>query len=126
MGVGLNNYGVVYSQHMLPGANETQYTHNTPLQLLSELGYPALIAAALLLLFGLQAWKRGEYRQASPFVLLAVIVWCVHNLIDIDVYFPSVGVLGTLLLSVLLKLSLIHISEPTRLLSTSYAFFYLK
>jgi hypothetical protein len=103
MGVGLNNYGVVYSQHMLPGANETQYTHNTPLQLLSELGYPALIAAALLLLFGLQAWKRGEYRQASPFVLLAVIVWCVHNLIDIDVYFPSVGVLGTLLLAVLLK-----------------------
>jgi len=103
MGVGLNNYGVVYSQHMLPGANETQYTHNTPLQLLSELGYPALIAAALLLLFGLQAWKRGEYRQASPFVLIAVIVWFVHNLIDIDVYFASVGVLGTLLLAVLLK-----------------------
>jgi hypothetical protein len=38
MGIGLNNYGVVYSQYMLPGANETQYTHNTPLQLLSELG----------------------------------------------------------------------------------------
>jgi hypothetical protein len=103
MGVGLNNYGVVYSQHMLPGANETQYTHNTPLQFLSELGYPALIAAALLLLFGLQAVKRGEYRSASPFVVLALIAWFVHNLIDIDVYFPSVGVLGALLLAVLLK-----------------------
>jgi tetratricopeptide (TPR) repeat protein len=103
MGTGLNNYGIVYSQHMLPGANETQYAHNTPLQLLAELGYPALIGAAILLLLGLRAWRRGEYQSASPYVVFALIVWVLHNLIDIDVYFPSMGVLGTLLLAVLLK-----------------------
>jgi hypothetical protein len=103
MGVGLNNYGVVYSQHMLPGANETQYTHNTPLQLLSELGFPVLILGAILLLVALQAWRRGEYQTASPVLVLALIVWLVHNLIDIDVYFPSIGVLGTVLLAALLK-----------------------
>src|SRR4030095_15828517 len=103
MGAGLNNYGVVYSQHMLPAANETQFAHNTPLQLLSELGYPALIAGAILLLLGARAWSRGQYRDVSPFVLMALFVWLTHNLIDIDIYFPSLGVIGAALLAVLLK-----------------------
>jgi len=103
MGVGLNNYGVAYSQYMLPGANETQYTHNTPLQLLAELGYPVLILACCLLLLGIRARRRGEYSQASPWIVLALIVWVTHNLIDIDVYFPSVGVIGCILLAVLLR-----------------------
>ena len=103
MGAGLNNYGIVYSQHMLPAANETQYAHNTPLQLLSELGYPALIAGAVLLLVGLRASRQGRYRDASPYVILALIVWGTHNLIDINLYFPSLGVVGTLLFAVFLK-----------------------
>jgi tetratricopeptide (TPR) repeat protein len=103
MGAGLNNYGVVYPQYMLPGANATQYTHNTALQLLSELGYPILIAAAVLLVVGLRNWRRGEYRQLSPYIVIALIVWAVHNLIDINVYFPSLGVIGAVLLGVLLK-----------------------
>jgi len=103
MGAGLNNYGVVYPQYMLPGANATQYTHNTPLQLLSELGYPALIAAAVLLLLGLRKWRRGEYRELSPYIVTALFVWAVHNLIDINVYFPSLGVVGAVLLGVLLR-----------------------
>jgi hypothetical protein len=105
MGTGLNNYGVVYSQHMLPDANETQYAHNTPLQLLSELGYPALIAAALLLLIATRKWRGGEYQSVSPYLVFALIIWGVHNLIDIDVYFASMGIVGTLLLAVLLKKS---------------------
>jgi tetratricopeptide (TPR) repeat protein len=103
MGAGLNNYGVVYSQHMLPAANETQFAHNTPLQLLSELGYPALIAGAILLLLGVRGWSRGQYRDVSPFMLMALFVWLAHNLIDIDIYFPSLGVIGAALLAVLLK-----------------------
>jgi hypothetical protein len=103
MGVGLNNYGIAYSQHMLPGANETQYAHNTPLQMLSELGYPALIAGAVLLLLGLRGWRQGRYRTVSPYVGLALIVWSTHNLIDINVYFPSVGVIGAILLAMALR-----------------------
>jgi tetratricopeptide (TPR) repeat protein len=103
MGTGLNTYGVVYSRYMLPDSNETQYAHNTPLQLLSELGFPVLIAAAALLLLALRAQRRGEFRSLSFYLLLALSVWVVHNLIDIDVYFPSVGVLGILLAGVLLR-----------------------
>ncbi len=103
LGTGLNTYGVVYSRFMLPGANETQYTHNTPLQLLSELGYPLLIAAVALFLLALRARQRGKLHSFSPYLLLALSVWVVHNLIDIDVYFPSVGVIGAVLAGVLLR-----------------------
>lgn len=114
MGTGLNTYGVVYSRYMLPGANETQYTHNTPLQLLSELGYPVLIAAAVLLLLVLRARRRGEFQSFSPYLLLALSVWVVHNLIDIDVYFPSVGVVGVILAGVLLRRPSVAPQPPAR------------
>ena len=119
MGAGLYNYGVVYSQHMLPGANETQYAHNTPLQLLSELGYPALIAGAILFLLAVRAARRGEYRNTCPFLLMAVLVWFAHNLIDIDVYFPSVGVIGAALLAVLLRKPTVDPQPPPRIGATA-------
>jgi hypothetical protein len=103
MGTGLNTYGVMYSQYKLPGANDTQYAHNTPLQLLSELGYLALIAGAGVLLMLLGAWHRGEMRRISPYLGLAVVVWGVHNLIDINVYFPSLGIVGAVLLATLMR-----------------------
>jgi tetratricopeptide (TPR) repeat protein len=105
LGTGLNTYGVVYSQYMLPGANETQYTHNTPLQLLSELGYPALLAGACLLLVAMRQWRRGQHRLWPPFMALALLVWGMHNLIDINVYFPSLGVIGAVMLGVFLRSS---------------------
>lgn len=103
MGSGLNTFGVLYSRYMMPGGNETQYTHNTPLQLLSELGYPALIAAAALFLLLIRARRRGEFRSLSLYLMLALSVWVVHNLIDINVYFPSVGVVGVILAGVMLR-----------------------
>ena len=103
MGVGLNNYGVVYSQYMLPEANATQYTHNTPLQLLSELGFPVVIAGAALLLLALREARRGSYQRFSQYIGLALIVWAVHNLIDINVYFPSLGIIGAVLIGTLLR-----------------------
>jgi hypothetical protein len=112
MGVGLNSYGIIYSQHMLPGANETQYAHNTPMQLLSEMGYLAVLGGAVLLLLGMRAWRRGDYREVSPFLLLAILVWFAHNLIDINVYFPSVGVIGAVLLAVSLKKPSIASAQP--------------
>jgi hypothetical protein len=114
MGTGLNTYGVVYPRYMLPEGNETQYTHNTPLQLLSELGYPLLIAAAAFLLFARRARARGEYRSLSPYLLLALSVWVVHNLIDINVYFPSVGVVGAVLLAVLLRKPEVEPQPPSK------------
>ena len=103
MGSGLNTYGIMYSQYRLPGSNESQYAHNTPMQLLAELGYLALIAGAGVLLLVLGAWHRGELRKLSPYLVLALAVWTAHNLIDINVYFGSLGVVGTILLATLLK-----------------------
>jgi len=103
MGTGLNSYGVMYSQYMLPGANATQYAHNTPLQLLSELGYLGVIGGAAVLLLLMGAWHRGEMRRLSPYLLLALVVWTAHNLIDIDVYFPSVGIIGAAILGTLMR-----------------------
>jgi hypothetical protein len=101
LGTGLNTYGVVYPQFMQSDANETQYAHNTPLQLLSELGYPGLLAAIAFVLFVTHVTKSGIVVQGKRCLLLALMVWVVHNMIDIDIYFPSVGVVGIVLLGIL-------------------------
>jgi hypothetical protein len=100
-GTGLNTYGIVYPQYMQPNANETQYAHNTPLQILSELGYPSMLAAIAVILFLVQTTKYRTIDREKRYVLLALIVWLAHNLIDINVYFPSIGVFGVALIGVM-------------------------
>jgi tetratricopeptide (TPR) repeat protein len=104
MGTGLNTFGVVYTQHMMPGSNETQYAHNTPLQLMSELGYPVLLGAAgaILLLARRKRMAPGD-PLAERALAAALAVWALHNAIDIDVYFPSVGVVGVVILALFLS-----------------------
>lgn len=117
-GTGLNTFGVVYPRYMAPGSNETQYAHNTPLQLLSELGLPIFAAGALLLI----CWRRRTMQESagiertdqSRYVLLALAAWLLHNAIDIDVYFPSVGIAGVVLLGVYLWKPSSQISVPSR------------
>jgi len=103
MGTGLNTFGVIYPEYMQPSANETQYVHNTFLQLLAELGYP-LIAVVVLLLV-LNADRLGEKfrwkRRETFWLLMALSVWLVHNMVDIDLYFGSVGVLGAIIIGLL-------------------------
>ena len=79
---------------MLPGSNETQYAHNTTLQLLSELGYPLVLGAAALFVLLAARAKPDLSGKARRYVFLALIVWLLHNAIDINVYFPSVGLVG--------------------------------
>ncbi len=104
MGTGLNTFGVVYPEYMQPDANETQYVfHNTPLQLLSELGYPLILALIAIIIAKANALSafRFSKRPETFWLLLALAVWIAHNLVDIDVYFPSVGVLGAILIGAL-------------------------
>ena len=110
-GTGLNTFGIVYPQYIQPGANETQFVHNTLLQLLSELGYPLIAAACLIIVINAKTKPRipgsRTFAANDPrfYLCLALAVWIFHNLIDIDVYFPSVGVLGTILVALLLQRS---------------------
>jgi hypothetical protein len=118
LGTGLNTFGVIYPEYMQPNANETQYVHNTFLQLLSELGYPLLIGVLLVLginanrLNGLIRWDR----KWTMWLFLGVLAWIGHNFIDIDVYFPSVGVLGAVLIGSLFAREQLRLHSPSKLL----------
>jgi len=114
MGTGLNTFGVAYPKFKLPDANETQYTHNTLLQLLSELGFPFLLALTGLMVLAVRGLRQQEPRHFSPYLLLALSVWAVHNVIDINVYFPSLGVLGAILIGALLRKPLDTPQQPGR------------
>lgn len=103
LGSGLNTYGVLYLQHQQLGSNETQFAHNTPVQLLGELGVIGLIlgAAAVTWLAARSSIWTDPTRERR-FFLVALLVWGAHNLIDINVYFGSVGAVGTALLAMFL------------------------
>ncbi|MBI4472592.1 MAG: tetratricopeptide repeat protein [Acidobacteria bacterium] len=117
-GTGLNTFGVMYPQYMLPRANETQYAHNTPLQLMSELGYPAVLAGIALILFA--AKFRIHFRETrNACLLLALLMWLLHNLIDINIYFPSIGVLGVVLAGLLLARPQAHFMAPRKVIAAN-------
>ena len=100
-GAGLNTYAVLYLQHQQLGANETQFAHNTPIQLLAEFGVLALAAGAVGLYWGASRLRRPfDFSTERRAILLALTVWGTHNLIDINVYFASLGTIGVVLLAV--------------------------
>ena len=101
-GAGLNNYAVAYLQHQQLGANESQYAHNTPLQLLSETGIFGLVAGFLFVAYLVRRRTRlSQLLDKHKYIGLAVLIWIVHNLIDINLYFASVGAVGVILIGVL-------------------------
>jgi tetratricopeptide (TPR) repeat protein len=50
LGTGLFTFGKAYPQYMLPGANESQYVHNSYLQLGTELGFIGFVLVGWLVL----------------------------------------------------------------------------
>jgi hypothetical protein len=114
LGTGLNTFGLMYPRYMLSGANETQFAHNTILQLMSELGYLAIAAGVLLLLLAVKYWSGAAKLRITEreCVVIALAVWCLHNLIDIDFYFGSVGTVGAVLIGVLFRNSEATVTPP--------------
>jgi O-antigen ligase/polysaccharide polymerase Wzy-like membrane protein len=105
-GVGLGNYGTHNPRYQASPRFVTQFAHNTPLQLLSE-GGVVLIAGLLCVGVAGIRWKSSQNqvpRQAlakDPLYLGmmgSLVAWLVHNGLDIDFYFPSLGALGFLVL----------------------------
>jgi len=116
LGTGLNTFGVMYPRYMLSGANETQFAHNTLLQLLSELGFIGLGTAAVLILLAVKRWSNSARIRFSEleYIVIALSVWCLHNLIDIDFYFASVGTVGAVLIGVLFRNSDAPVTPPSK------------
>ncbi|MBD3307055.1 tetratricopeptide repeat protein [candidate division KSB3 bacterium] len=109
-GTGLATFGKMYPQYMQPGANESQYVHNTYLQFGAELGL-----LGLLLVIGLAGWwmlRSGlTLKQSSTTSPLPQSFWCflgglgflLHNIVDFDFYVFPLGLLGIALLALTLN-----------------------
>jgi hypothetical protein len=103
-GVGLGNYGTFNPRYQTSPRFVTQFAHNTPLQLLSE-GGVVLIAGLLFVGVAAIRWKPPQNQiprralSVDPLYLGmmgSLVAWLVHNGLDIDFYFPSLGALGVL------------------------------
>ena len=125
LGTGLNTFGLMYPRYMLSGANETQFAHNTILQLLSELGYVAIAAGVLLLLLAVKYWSGAAKPRITgrECVVIALAVWCFHNFIDIDFYFGSVGTVGAILIGVVFRNSESTVKPPGKPLMAGVGIF---
>ena len=116
LGAGLGSYGVLYPQYMTMEKSKTQFAHNTPLQLAGEIGWLGTIVIFLLfllLLYGLvKHIKRAFGKPASndllitkSALLVSSLTFAIHNLMEINLYFHSLGLLGILLFSLLATMS---------------------
>ncbi len=105
-GVGNGSFGIAFSQYREKWMNESNYAHNTYLQILAENG---LVSIPLLLAFGLAFFKyliisirpsplaskkmSGITSKLSPFLAFSCLSWIIHNLVDFTFYHPSVSFL---------------------------------
>ena len=111
-GVGLGNYGSIFPVYQTLSDRVTQYTHNTILQLLSECG---ICFAGLMAFLVFQCVRnRKTWLTAVPTenalqkflricLLSSIFAWFIHNLLDINFYFPSLGALGVFILAILFR-----------------------
>lgn len=107
LGTGFFTFGHLYPQYMIPGANQSQYVHNSYLQFGVEFGMIGLIFA---IWFGC-SWcfsllkKLSEQFRSGQFDALAVSFFLggtgflLHNIIDFDVYVFPLGALGMVMLA---------------------------
>jgi hypothetical protein len=110
-GVGLGNYGSINPLYQSAPENVTQYAHNTFLQLLSECGL-LFLGSFFYVLY--RTARKGSnllthiLHSVHGFLgiclLGSLLAWLIHNVIDIDFYFPSLGALGIFLLGLFLNL----------------------
>ena len=118
-GVGLGNYGTLNLRYQTSPRLVTQFAHNTPLQLLSE-GGVVLVAGLLFVgVVGIR-WKsarnqiQNQALSRDPLYLGmmgSLVAWLVHNGLDIDLYFPSLGALGFFVLGLLLNYPGLKVEE---------------
>ena len=105
-GVGLGNYGTLNPRYQTSPRLVTQFAHNTPLQLLSEGGIVLIVGLLCVGVAGIR-WKSSQDQISSQTlssdplylgIMGSLVAWFVHNGLDIDFYFPSLGAPGFLVL----------------------------
>ena len=100
-GVGPGSFGTYYPRYMRAGMNETQYAHNSYLQLVSTWGLWVLLPIGAAIAAFASRLGRAEPRDAGRLAALAGgAAFLVHNLIDFTFYQPAVAFPCALLLGV--------------------------
>ncbi len=111
-GVGLGNYGSIFPVYQIHSDRVTQYAHNTILQLLSECGICFAALLAFLVFRCRKTWKKwmagsrtddALQKLLQTCLLSSISAWFIHNLLDINFYFPSLGALGVFIFSMLFR-----------------------
>ena len=106
-GVGAGNFHIYYPHYMKASTTETKYAHNLIAQLGAEtgiMGMLAIIAGCMILI-----WRvfYGYYRRKITIEYwaysTAALLFIAYSMIDISLYFPSIGFLGMVSISFFLK-----------------------
>jgi len=120
LGTGFLTFGKMYPQYMLPRANESQYVHNSYLQVGSELGFVGLVvvgwlvghwcvsAITLLKKCSLSRSKIAfqenlTMEQFGICFFFGGLAFLLHNVVDFDFYVFPLGALGVSLLALTLN-----------------------
>ena len=94
-GVGIGNFGKFYSIYIMPGANQTNFSHNSYLQLWAETGILGL-GAFLWIVFtffriGFRGLENSGVKGIQIGSISAGIAFLTHNIIDYDFFVPEVA-----------------------------------
>jgi O-antigen ligase len=116
LGTGFLTFGKMYPQYMFPGANESQYVHNSYLQIGAELGLIGFIvivwlvghwcvsAVTLLRKCNLSRTKENlTMQQFGIGFFFGGLASLLHNIVDFDCYVFPLGALGISLLALALN-----------------------
>ena len=101
-GVGLGNFGPYSSLFLHSGDPRSKYAHNFFLQILAEGGLLLFLPLLIGLLLLLKRVKRGEKSPELLALLGSLAALLVYNLVDIGLFFASMGFLAALLLGAFL------------------------
>lgn len=103
-GVGPYNFCVLYPKYKLDIAEEIQNAHNNFLQIWAEQGIVGFLAFCSIWFVAI---KKGLGKKVKNYrwLLLGIIAFIIHNLIDFDWYVPGVTVIAWIFIGILVKKS---------------------
>ncbi len=97
-GVGLGNYEARVSSFTLSPDAKSIYAHNFFLQFTAETGFFIPLFLLLLLAISWKKLKPGRYKEKKPYITILLVI-LLYNIIDIGLYFFTVGIAVTVALS---------------------------
>lgn len=116
LGTGFLTFGKMYPRYMLPGANESQYVHNSYLQIGTELGFLGFVVVVwlvghwgmatmnLLKKYRLSRIKENlTMEQFGISFFFGGLAFLLHNIVDFDFYVLPLGALGVSFLALTLN-----------------------